>query len=72
MIKKPYLIAEIGSSHMGNLKLAYLAIAEAKKGGADCVKFQSWSKDTIFSKKKYESFYLFQKNILYFYLWCRL
>lgn len=27
---------------------------QAKEAGADCVKFQSWSKDTIFAKKKYE------------------
>jgi N,N'-diacetyllegionaminate synthase len=50
-LKKPYLIAEIGSSHMGNLKLAYLAIAEAKKGGADCVKFQIYDEKTIVHPK---------------------
>ena len=32
-LKKPYLIAEIGSSHMGNLQLALKAITEAKQGG---------------------------------------
>ena len=29
-------------------------IDAAKKCGADCVKFQSWSKDTIFSEKTYQ------------------
>lgn len=51
---EPYIIAEIGSNHNGDIALAKRLIAQAKKAGADCVKFQSWSKDTIFSKKVYE------------------
>jgi sialic acid synthase SpsE len=51
---KPYVIAELGSNHNGDMELAKKLILEAKSSGADCVKFQSWSKDTIFSKKKYE------------------
>ena len=51
---KPYIIAELGSNHNGNMDLAKKLIVEAKEAGADCVKFQSWSKDTIFSRKKYE------------------
>jgi sialic acid synthase SpsE len=54
---KPYIIAEIGSNHNGDMELAKKLIIEAKKAGADCVKFQSWSKDTIFSRKKYEDNY---------------
>jgi sialic acid synthase SpsE len=54
---KPYIIAELGSNHNGNMDLAKKLIAEAKKAGADCVKFQSWSKDTIFSRKTYEDNY---------------
>lgn len=54
---KPYIIAEIGSNHNGDMELAKKLILEAKKSGVDCVKFQSWSKDTIFSKKKYEDNY---------------
>ena len=49
--KKPYLIAEVGSSHMGNINLAFKAIAEAKKGGADCVKFQLFDESTIVHPK---------------------
>ena len=48
---KPYVIAELGSNHNGDMKLAKKLIQEAKESGADCVKFQSWSKDTLFSKK---------------------
>ena len=50
----PYIIAEIGSNHNGKVQLAKKLIKKAKEVGADCVKFQSWTKDTIFSKKKYE------------------
>jgi|TARA_B100000900_G_C20551620_1_gene704967 N,N'-diacetyllegionaminate synthase len=37
---KPYFIAEIGINHNGYLKLAKKMIIEAKKAGADAVKFQ--------------------------------
>ena len=54
---KPYVIAELGSNHNGDMKLAKKLMLAAKQLGADCVKFQSWSKDTLFSKKKYEDNY---------------
>ena len=53
----PYIIAELGSNHNGDMKLAKKLIIEAKKAGANCVKFQSWSKDSIFSRKKYDDNY---------------
>ncbi|KOY50667.1 N-acetylneuraminate synthase family protein [Polaribacter dokdonensis] len=51
---KPYIIAELGSNHNGDMELAKKLIVEAKEAGADCVKFQSWSKDSIFSRQKYD------------------
>lgn len=51
---EPYIIAELGSNHNGDMELAKKLILAAKEAGADCVKFQSWTKDTIFSKRKYE------------------
>ncbi len=54
---KPYIIAELGSNHNGDMDLARKLIVEAKEAGADCVKFQSWSKDTIFAREKYEDNY---------------
>ena len=54
---EPYIIAELGSNHNGDMELAKKLIDAAKESGADCVKFQSWSKDTIFSKIKYEENY---------------
>lgn len=53
----PYIIAELGSNHNGDMELAKNLIVAAKEAGANCVKFQSWSKDTIFARKKYEDNY---------------
>jgi len=53
----PYIIAELGANHNGDMKLAKKLIIQAKEAGADCVKFQSWSKDSVFAKKKYEDNY---------------
>ena len=54
---KPYIIAEIGANHNGDISLAKQLIVEAKQSGADCVKFQSWSKGSVLSKKIYEDNY---------------
>ena len=52
--KSPYIIAEVGANHNGDIDLAKRMIAEIKLAGADCAKFQSWSKDSIFAKCKYD------------------
>ena len=49
-LKKPYIIAEIGVNYEGNMKLAKFLIKEAKEGGANAVKFQTYRADTITSK----------------------
>tara|TARA_X000000950_G_scaffold229307_2_gene277137 strand:- start:5743 stop:6810 length:1068 start_codon:yes stop_codon:yes gene_type:complete len=46
----PYLIAEAGVNHGGNLNTAYQLIDEAQEGGADAIKFQTYKADTIASK----------------------
>ncbi len=54
---EPYIIAELGSNHNGDMELAKKLILDAKEAGVNCVKFQSWSKNSIFSKKKYDDNY---------------
>lgn len=53
MFKKelPYIIAEVGSNHLGNEELAKKSIILAKKAGADCVKFQLFDENNLVSKK---------------------
>ena len=52
--KYPYIIAEIGANHNGDVELAKKMINEAKKCGADAVKFQSWTPESLISKGEYE------------------
>ena len=47
---QPYIIAEIGVNHEGSMELAKKLIDEAKEGGADAVKFQSYKAQTLASK----------------------
>tara|TARA_B100001989_G_scaffold9784_1_gene6353 strand:- start:571 stop:1617 length:1047 start_codon:yes stop_codon:yes gene_type:complete len=48
--KIPYLIAEIGINHNGNINLAKKMILSAKKNGADCVKFQKFIANDYISR----------------------
>ena len=47
----PYIIAEIGSNHNGSISLGKKIIKLAKSSGANCVKFQSWTPDTLYNIK---------------------
>ncbi len=47
---RPFIIAEIGVNHEGSLDKAKLMIDQAKEGGADAVKFQSYKAETLASK----------------------
>jgi len=50
MINKTIIIAEIGVNHDGKLKKAYKLIDEAKKSGADFVKFQIFKAKNLVTK----------------------
>lgn len=47
---KPYLIAEVGVNHENSLSIAEKIIKQAKIGGADAVKFQTYTAETIAAK----------------------
>ena len=48
--QKPYIVAELNTSHFGDILVAKKMILKAKESGCDCVKFQSWRSDTLYSK----------------------
>ena len=45
-----YIIAEVGLAHQGDMKIAKRLIDAAKDAGADCVKFQKRSLETVYKK----------------------
>ena len=53
--KLPFLVAELSSNHNGDIERAKKLIKCAKKNGADAVKLQTYTPDTmtIKSDKKY-------------------
>jgi sialic acid synthase SpsE len=51
---EPYIIAEIGANHNGDMQLAKTMIDSAVACGADAVKFQSWTPDSLIAKEEYE------------------
>lgn len=49
----PYVIAEIGANHNGDMALCRQLVDAAKDCGVDAVKFQSWSKNSLISRAEY-------------------
>ena len=51
---EPYFIAELNTSHFGDIKIAKQMIKSAKLNGCDCIKLQSWTSDTLYSQNFYD------------------
>ena len=52
---RPYIVSEVNSSHNGNMELAKQMIDASVEIGCDCVKFQSWSVSSLYSKTYYDA-----------------
>lgn len=54
---KPYVVAEIGCNHQGNVDIAVRMIEEAAQAGADAVKFQKRNNKILFRECLYNQIY---------------
>lgn len=50
----PYFVAEVNSSHNGDIEVAKKMVDAAIDIGCNCVKFQSWSVNSLYSKTYYK------------------
>ena len=55
-LDRPYIIAEISGNHNGSFDRAKELIKAAKENGADCVKLQTYTPDTMTIKSNKEDF----------------
>ena len=54
--KIPFLVAEISANHCGNINLAKKLIKCAKDNGADAIKIQSYTADSMTIKSNKDDF----------------
>lgn len=54
---EPFVIAEIGSNHQGNIEIAKAMFKKAKECGANAVKLQKRHNRSLFTREMYESAY---------------
>ena len=50
--KLPFFVAEVSANHRGSINIAKKLILTAKKNGADAVKIQTYTPDTMTIKSK--------------------
>jgi sialic acid synthase SpsE len=60
---EPYIMAEAGINHNGDIKLAREMISAAHQAGAHCIKFQSFMTDKYISKKAGRAAYQNQEAV---------
>ena len=60
---KVFIIAELSANHNGSLETAIETIKAAKRAGADAIKFQTYTADTITLDSKSDDFKLRQGTI---------
>ncbi|MGA7646698.1 MAG: N-acetylneuraminate synthase family protein [Terriglobales bacterium] len=52
--RPPYIIAEVGSNHNGDMNLCRQLIDAAAEAGAHAVKFQSWTDTSLIAEEEYQ------------------
>ncbi len=52
-MRKPMIVAEVGANHNGSLDRAMRIVEAAADAGADCVKFQTWTPDSMCISRDY-------------------
>ena len=58
-LKKPvFIIAELSANHGGKLEVALDTVVAAKEAGADAIKIQTYTADTITINADTEDFYI--------------
>lgn len=51
--RDPYIVAELNTSHFGDMAIARQMVDKAREVGCDCVKFQSWTADSLYAETYY-------------------
>ena len=62
-LNKTFIVAELSANHNGSLDIAINTIKAAKRAGADAIKFQTYTPDTITIDSKNEDFIIKSNSI---------